>query len=278
MTNSPLKLAAGQMLVEGGAVDDNLDRAIAMIEKAAARGCQVIVLPECLDVGWMHPSAHMRAEPVPGPRTQKLATAAAAAGIFVVAGLTESDGERIYNAAILLDRTGRLLLKYRKINILDIAQDLYAVGDCLGVAHTQLGTIGIDICADNFPNALDIGRTLGRMGAQLLLSPSAWAVAAKHDNTLQPYGGLWLDAYGQLARQFQMPVVGASNVGPITGGPWAGRKCIGCSIIVQADGQPLMMGPYDREALVVAEVTLSKAQPKGTCISGMLHDATRTSL
>ena len=121
--------------------------------------------------------------------------AAAEQHIFVVAGLTERDGDRIYNSAVLLDDRGHLLLCHRKINELDIAQDLYAIGDRLQVAHTTLGVLGVNICADNFPNALDIGRTLGRMGAQILLSPSAWAVDADHDPTREPYGALWRDAY-----------------------------------------------------------------------------------
>ena len=270
MNQTRLKLAAGQMLVEGGAVEANLDRAIAMINDAAQRGCRIIVLPECLDVGWTDPSARKAAEPIPGRRFEKLAKAAASAELFVAAGLTERDGDRIYNAAVLIGGDGQLLLKHRKINVLDIAQDLYDIGDRLGVARTAIGALGVSICADNFPNALDIGRAIGRMGAQLLLSPSAWAVDADYDNAAQPYGQLWRDAYGQLARQFKMPVAGVSGVGPITGGPWAHRKCIGCSLIVGSDGQQAAIGPYEEEALIVAELTLSRDQPKGTDISGFL--------
>ena len=265
-----LRVAAGQMLVEGGDVDGNMNRAIAMVDEAARRGCRIVVLPECLDVGWTHPLACELAEPIPGPRSRQLAGAAAGAGIFVVAGLTEREGNRIYNTAVLIDGEGKLLLKHRKINVLDIAQDVYEVGDRLGVARTDVGRLGINICADNFPNSLDIGRAIGRMGAQLLLSPSAWAVDADHDNTTEPYGRLWLDAYGQLARQFKMPVVGVSNVGPIGGGPWAGRKCIGCSLVVDSEGRQVVMGPYDEEALIVTELQLSDDQPKGTNISGAL--------
>ncbi len=187
-----------------------------------------------------------------------------------MAGLTERLGTSIYNSAVLLGRDGTLLSVHRKINVLEIAQHLYAIGNSLHVTHTEMGLVGVNICADNFPNALDIGRTIARLGAQMLLSPSAWAVQAIHDNQAQPYGALWRDAYGQLAKQFQMPVVGASNVGPITAGPWAGRKCIGCSLIVDSDGQPIATGPYDTESLVVAEVTVHVDRPRGTRISGTL--------
>ena len=56
----------------------------------------------------------------------------------------------------------------------------------MAVAETDLGVIGISICADNFAESLCIGHTLGRMGARLLLSPCAWAVEADHDNARDP--------------------------------------------------------------------------------------------
>jgi hypothetical protein len=95
-------------------------------------------------------------------------------------------------------------------------------------------------------------------------------VDADHDNAAQPYGAIWRDAYGQLARQFRMPVLGSSCVGPIVAGPWAGRKCIGCSLAVDFDGALAAMGPYGEEALVAAELTLVADRPKGTAISGCL--------
>jgi predicted amidohydrolase len=239
-----------------------------MIREAGRQNCQLVVLPECLDVGWTHPGARELAEPVPGPRSRRLSDACRDAGISVVAGLTERDDDRIFNCAVVIDPDGQLRMKYRKINVLGIAQDLYAVGDRLGVVSTDLGRLGVNICADNFPNSLDIGRTLGRMNARLLVSPSAWAVDANHDQQAQPYGSLWRDAYGQLAREFLMPVVGVSNIGPITGGPWQGRKCIGCSLIVEAHGRPVATGPYDREALIIADVQLYAPPAIGTSISG----------
>jgi len=270
MRNERVKVALGQMLVEGGAVEANLARAVEMIHCAAQLGCRIIVLPECLDVGWTHPNAHQYAQPIPGDRADRLAEAASSAKIFVAAGLTELHGDYLYNAAVLINSGGDLILKHRKINVLDIAQDVYQIGDRLAVARTSWGVLGIDICSDNFPNSLDIGRTMGRMGAQLLLSPSAWAVDSDHDNEREPYGGLWLSAYGQLANEFQMPVVGVSNVGPITAGPWVGRKCIGCSLVIDKAGEQVVMGPYDQEALIVAELELTPDRPQGTKISGML--------
>ncbi|MFH1266632.1 MAG: carbon-nitrogen hydrolase family protein [Planctomycetota bacterium] len=268
-----MKLAMGQMLVEGGRLRENLGRAARMIREAARQGSEIIVLPECLDLGWTHASARRLAEPIPGSTSDELCRAAEEAGIYVVAGLTERCDDRLFNAAVLIDPEGRILLKHRKINVLDIAQDLYATGDHLAVARTKLGTIGVNICADNFPDSLALGHALARMGAQVLLSPSAWAVEADHDPVVQPYGELWKGAYTTLAELYQMPVVGVSNVGRITDGPWKGRKCIGCSLAVGAGGKILAEGPYGHsaEALLAVEIELHSPGVTGTAIAEMLR-------
>ena len=268
-----IKLAMGQMLVEGGRPQENLARAVEMIAQAARQGCQIVVLPECLDLGWTHPSARQLAAEIPGPNSEVLCRAASEAGLYVVAGLTEQAGDRIYNAAVFIDASGQVLLKHRKINLLDIEQDFYATGDRLAVAETACGVIGVNICADNFPDSLVLGHSLARMGAQVLLSPSAWAVPAEHDPVVEPYGALWEGSYCNLARLYEMPVVGVSNVGWITGGPWAGRKCIGCSLAVGPCGEILAKGPYgvDAQQLIVVDVEPRRISVTGTDIAPMLR-------
>ncbi len=250
-----------QMAVEPGRPERNLPRARAMICEAAARGCEVAVLPECLDFGWTFPGAAGAAQPIPGPLSDKLCEAAQLGRIHVAAGLTERAGSRLYNAAVLISPEGRILLHHRKINLLTGVEDaLYSTGDRLGVTSVGAAVMGLDICADNFPESLAIGETLARMGAQMLLSPCAWAVEAKHDNRRDPYGALWRGSYSALARRFGLPVVGVSNVGPVAAGPWAGRKCIGCSLAMTGEGKIAAEGPYGEraEALVAVEMPLRR--------------------
>jgi predicted amidohydrolase len=176
----------------------------------------------------------------------------------VAAGLTERAGDRFYNAAVLIGPDGRLLLTHRKVNELRFGtpHDWYAIGDRLGVAHTHLGCVGLNICADNFACSLDLGRSLARMGAQLILSPCAWAVPADHDNGRTPYGREWVEPYAELARAHDLYVVGVSYVGQLTSGPWAGRRCIGNSLAVGPGGQILAWGPHGAaaEQLVVVPI------------------------
>ncbi len=254
-----VRVGMAQMLVVPGAVDDNLARAVAMIERAGREGCAVVVLPECLDLGWTWPEAERFAQPIPGPTSDRLSGAAAAAEVTVVAGLTERDGDRLYNAAILVGADGTILAKHRKINELDFARAVYAQGTTLGVAETPFGTVGVNICADNAYGSLALGRAQAAMGAQILLSPCAWAVPPGFDNAVRPYGDEWVTAYGALARETGMPVVGVSNVGPVVGGEWDGWQCIGASLAVGAKGEVLVQAPFGKEAeaLVAIDVALA---------------------
>lgn len=269
MTKLIHRIGMAQILVEGARPEANLARAESYIHDAASRGCKLVVLPECLDLGWTDPCAPQLAQPIPGPHSQQLAEAAKEGGIYVVAGLVERAGEKLFNAAVLIAPTGELLHVHRKINELDIALDLYSVGDRLGVVPTELGMLGINICADNFANSLAIGHVLARMGAQILLSPSAWAVDANHDNEAEPYGELWKRSYSDLGRLYDLPVVGVSHVGWLTAGPWKGRKAIGCSLATNACGEVVARGKYGEaaEELIVVDIELRQPRFQGTQIA-----------
>ena len=243
-----LRVAMAQMKVAGGAWEDNLARAEEMISRAARQGNTIVVLPECLDLGWMDDSALERALPVPGPAYERLACAAQAHSIYVAAGLTERDGDRLYNAAVLIGPDGALLLKHRKINELHIARHLYSTGRVLAVAETPVGNIALAVCADLLPEAIAFGHALCEMGAQLIVSPCAWAVPPDYDNEAEPYGSSWINSYTTLACQHGVSTVAASCVGTINCGPWKGHKVIGASLAVGGNRSILARGPFGEKA------------------------------
>jgi len=251
------KIALIQMIVEGGRKQANLGRAEDLIARAADEGCDLALLPEAMDLGWTDPASKSRAEAIPdGEPCRRLAAAAAERGVFVCAGLTETDGDRVFNSAVLIDRRGHMLCKHRKLNELAIGHEFYDQGDRLNVVETELGTIGLMICADAFAQDQVLSRSLCYMGADVILSPCAWAVDDDHDNVAEPYGQLWRDVYQPVARQFSVWIAAVSNVGPITAGPWAGRKCIGCSLVVDPTGHEILQGPYgaDAETILMVDV------------------------
>lgn len=252
MTTTNVEAAAGfdlalvQMRVDSGDVAANQARAVERIAAAAGGGAAVVVLPEALPVGWTDPRAAELAQPVPhGTFTSAVRQAASDAGVYVCSGVVErADDGAVYNAALLIAPDGAVLLHHRKINELDIGHQYYAQGDRLAVARTPIATFGVAICADAYAHDNVITHTLALMGADVILSPSAWAVPGDHDHEREPYGDLWVNAYRPVCVEHRIWIAGASNVGPITAGPWTGRRCIGCSLLMDPDGQAVITGPY----------------------------------
>ena len=255
-----------QMRVEGGCKQENLQRAQARIAESAKAGAHLILLPEALDLGWTHPSAIREAEAIPsGTTCQCLIANAKEYGVFVCAGLVERSDSKVFNSAVLIGPSGEVLLRHRKINELEIGHPYYSLGDKVQVTTTPFGTIGLMICADAFARGQVISRSLALMGADVILSPCAWAVTADHDNARQPYGKLWQDNYGPVARDFRLWIAGVSNVGWLSHGPWKGHKCIGCSLLIGPDGKDVLQGPYGPEAdeLLYADITPVAREAQG---------------
>ncbi len=262
-----VKIGMAQLLVEGGEPERNFQRAELLVVEAAKQGCEIVLLPECFDLGWTHLSATTEAELIPGPRSEELCALARKYNIHICGGLTERDDDAVYNAALLIDGSGKILLKYRKINVLEVSFPFYGIGDHLAVVDTDFGKIGVNICSDNFSDALDIGFVLGRMGARLLLSPSSWTVDYSATEQKNPYAEKWAGPYETLAKAFDMAVVSATAVGTILGGPYEGKKMVGCSLAVTKDGI-IASGNYNEFAseLITADVALSAQPHRGTQI------------
>jgi predicted amidohydrolase len=95
-------------------------------------------------------------------------------------GIDEKDGDDLFDAAVLINRKGEILLKHRKINTLpELMDPPYAKGkvEDIKAVDTEYGRIGILICADTFlNNALE---NMRKCKPDLVLVPYGWA--AKHE-------------------------------------------------------------------------------------------------
>ena len=123
-----------------------------------------------------------KAEPIPGPITERMQELAAELGVAIVAPVFESVGNSVYyNSAAVIDADGGLLGVYRKNHIplsTKFYEKLYFKPGNLGypVFETGFGRIGILICHDrHYPEG---ARALGLNGAEILLVPSATPTAS----------------------------------------------------------------------------------------------------
>lgn len=267
-----MKVGMGQLLVEGGEPERNLTRAEEMIDDAARQKCDLVLLPECLDLAWTHPSAKTEAEPIPGKWSDRLCQAAEKHSLYVCAGLTERTPEGVYNSAILIDSAGRIILIYRKINLLVVEQPFYRVGHSLSAVETPFGLIGVNICADNYIDSLEIGHTLARMGSQIILSPSSWTVDYSVSEDRDPYGEKWVNPTSTLAELYNLVMISVTSVGYLVGGPYEGKKSVGCSLAVSSGGV-LAKCSHNEFAgeLVTVSFDVPERKEKGTEIGEMLR-------
>jgi|GEM_PF-2334835 predicted amidohydrolase len=109
-----VKIAAVQMNPVIMQNKNNLDKILAEARTAAGNGADLIVFPECALSGYVFSSreeAMPFMETIPGPATDKLAACCKELGVHVIFGLLEKDGDKCFNAAVLIGPAG-LIGKY----------------------------------------------------------------------------------------------------------------------------------------------------------------------
>jgi predicted amidohydrolase len=114
-----LQVGIAQWLAAPGEPKRNLQVALDMIDLAAARGVELLVLPELWPCGYdpltLADDARQAAEPLDGPRRERLAAAARSASLWLVAGSVPElgDGEALYNTALVFNPGGDLMAWHR---------------------------------------------------------------------------------------------------------------------------------------------------------------------
>ncbi|MCI8625550.1 MAG: carbon-nitrogen hydrolase family protein [Lachnospiraceae bacterium] len=269
-----VKIGMAQMSVVFGKPEENLTMMERFLKLAAGKA-DIVVFPECCDLGWGNVEAPALCHPIPGATSEAYCRLAKQYHLWIAAGLTERAGKKTYNAALLISDSGEICLHHRKINVLTGVEDVYEIGDRLGVADTPFGRVALDICADNAESSMVLGEAFGRMGADILLSPSAWGVAPDRDLQRDVYGAEWHKPYSILSKKYGMAIVGVSNVGYLENGTWGGWRVIGNSIAYHATGTlaaVLSCGETAEEFRVVELETVTHTK-KGTelaaYVSGM---------
>ncbi len=267
-----MRLALAQILVEGGEPWRNFERAEKKIKEAKEQQADIVLLPETLDLAWTHPSSFNEAEPIPGKFSDFFCSLAAQHKIWLCLGLTELEGDKRFNTALLINDQGEIIGKHRKINLLTVEFNYYEIGQSLNVYNTPFGKIGLNVCADNYLDALDIGHTLARMGAQLILSPSSWTVDFSVTEAEDPYRDKWIKPLSVLAQTHGLVIASATSVGYIVGGPYEGKKMVGCSLCIDKDGI-MARGEFNEFAgdLVMVEFEMPERKLKGVEIGPLIY-------
>lgn len=245
-----VRVAVFQMESHPLETDRNLSRVLDGIAQAAAQGAHLTLFPECALTGYMLTAeeAAAVAEPIPGPRTDRLAQACRRWNVLAVVGTIERDARgRCFNVAVLVSPEG-VLGWYRKTHLIRLGVDRFLTpGEQLAEPFTTpLGRLGLLICYDlRFPEP---ARVLALAGAQAILLPTAWPQAAS----------LYPDHVARTrASENGLYLLAADHVGRERGGRYLGR-----SLIVDPEGKILAEAGQYGEALLLADLDLSRSNVK----------------
>lgn len=234
---SPLKVAAIQFDMQVGIHNkkNNLERTLSLVNEAADAGAGLVVLPELANTGYSFDTraeAYEHAEQVPdGPTCEAWSALAADRGLYIVGGIAEMDGVRLYDTAVLVGPEG-YIGRYRKTHLWNKEKLVFEAGnEGFPVFETPIGRIGMLICWDIwFP---EVARILAAQGADIICSPNnwVWTPPPLFDST-----GKAMASYLTMAAAHQnsVPIIAADRVGEERG-----AKFLGCSLIAGINGWPV---------------------------------------
>jgi len=239
---------------------NNLDKAIAKVREAAAKGAQIVCLQELFTSLYFCDVENYEnfklAEAIPGPATDTLSGVAKELGVVIIASLFEKRAQGIYhNTTAVLDADGAYLGKYRKMHIPDdpaFYEKFYFTPGDLGykVFKTKFATIGILICWDQwYPEA---SRITALMGAEILFYPTAigWATSQDAHTNDEQYNA-WQTIQRSHAVANGVHVVSVNRVGFEQNGA---MKFWGGSFVSNPFGNLIYKASHEEEETTVVDI------------------------
>ncbi|MGV8074926.1 MAG: carbon-nitrogen hydrolase family protein [Syntrophobacteraceae bacterium] len=166
----------------------NIGHALLLLEKCRGEELDIICFPELF----------------PYLGEEELGAAAQRHETYILAGLVESEGEKLYNTATLFDRSGAIVGRQRKRNVTSRERSLLGISPGDGVYHayaTDFGKIGISVGID-FWGQPEAGNQLCGQGAEIAFNICMFPHLRDHWKT------------GAIVRSFDnfVPVVGVNTV------------------------------------------------------------------
>ena len=248
-----------------------MEKSAALIEEAARRGTQLVLLQELHTAPYFcqteDPANFDLAEPVPGPSTEAFSALAARFKMVIVASLFEMRAPGLYhNTAVVFDRDGSMAGKYRKMHIPDdpgfYEKYYFTPGDLgFGPISTSLGKLGVLVCWDQwYPEA---ARLMALSGADLLLYPTAIGWGTSEPDCER---ALMLEAWLTIQRSHAiangLPVICANRVGfePELEGAQRGIVFWGNSFIAGPQGELLARAGASAEEVLSTPVDMTRTQ------------------
>ena len=153
----------------------NFDKMRDLVKQAKLHGAELVIFPEESVFGWLNPDAFLKATPMPGKYSDEFVAIAKSEHIWLAAGLAEQGPEagsdsqegahQIYNAGILINPDGQIVLHHRQFNVIknsfdpSACQQILNQNECsyisgslsdISMVNTPFGNASILVCADAY--------------------------------------------------------------------------------------------------------------------------------
>ncbi len=244
------KIAGVQMDVTIGDTDANLATMTQRLRETGEQGSRLTVFPECALTGYCFDSldeAMPFGQAADGPAAEAIAKVCDETNQFAVFGMLERDGERLFNACLLVGPNG-LIGSYRKVHLPFLGIDRFVTpGDRPFEVHAAADRfVGMNICYDvSFPES---SRIMALDGADIIALPTNWPPAAR---CLSDF------VVNTRAMENHVHYIAVNRVGEERG-----VSFVGLSRICEASGNTVEVANHDREAILYAELDMQAPRDK----------------
>ncbi|MEA5082230.1 MAG: carbon-nitrogen hydrolase [Dysgonamonadaceae bacterium] len=251
--------------------EDNISRLTTKIRQIADKGAELIVLQELHNGLYFCQTEDVNifdlAETIPGPSTDYFGRLAKELGVVIVLSLFEKRAAGLYhNTAVVIEKTGEIVGKYRKMHIPDdpaYYEKFYFTPGDLGFhpIETSVGKLGVLVCWDQwYPEA---ARLMALAGAEVLIYPTAigWESSNSEEEKKRQLNA-WITVQRGHAVANGIPVIAVNRVGfePDPSKQTGGITFWGNSFVCGPQGEMIYQGSNDMEEMEIIDIDRTRTE------------------
>ncbi|MBU0686493.1 MAG: carbon-nitrogen family hydrolase [Candidatus Margulisbacteria bacterium] len=238
-----VKIAAVQMDVKTGHIDQNLKKAEQFVASAAKFKPNFLAFPEMFATGFAFDELKMYAQKYKAAFDSFFKMSAKKTGAYIIGGsVPEVEADKLYNTCFIYSPEGKEIAKYRKVHPFpQTGEDAYFEhGKSILVLKTKFGVISVALCYDlRFPELI---RAKTLKGAEIIFVPAQFP---------KPRSDHWEIILRARAIENQIFVVGVNRIG--------GQKLkhFGKSMVINPNGKIMDM-LEEEEGVLFSEIDLDE--------------------
>ena len=245
---------------------DNIDKAVNIIESAAKKGANVVLIQELFETQYFCKDQKEElfelAKPFEdNPTIHLMSKVARDNNVVLPISFFEKANKAHFNTIAMIDSDGTIMGKYRKSHIPDgpgYQEKFYFNPGNTGfkVWDTKFCKVGVGICWDQWSS--EAAKIMALKGAEVILYPTA--IGGEPDNNDDfDSSDMWQRAMIGHAAVNQVPIVASNRIGSEEGYEIS-NFFYGRSFITDFTGEIKAEASRDKEEILIAKIDLDEAE------------------